>query len=69
MSKPLWFQVRSIGRGRGFVAGGDYNGREVTAAAPVIKYMEGWSKDEVDQYCKRKQWLVRWFSEEPDGTG
>lgn len=30
----------------------------VTEAAPILKYMSGWSRDKVRSYCQRKGWKV-----------
>jgi hypothetical protein len=30
----------------------------VTEAAPIIRYMVGWSTTRVSDYCRRKGWLV-----------
>lgn len=41
-----------------FVAGFEYNGKYVWRAAPIIKYMHGYSLESVKAYCKRKQWAL-----------
>ena len=28
----------------------------VTRAAPILKYMEGWTKERVFAYCRKKGW-------------
>ncbi|MCB0627940.1 MAG: hypothetical protein KDC43_29445 [Saprospiraceae bacterium] len=30
----------------------------VKIAAPIVKYMIGWTLEEVQQYCKRKGWWI-----------
>lgn len=30
----------------------------VTEAAPIVKYMRGWSRDKVRSYCQQKGWKV-----------
>lgn len=30
----------------------------VTEAAPIVKYMKGWSEGQVREYCARKKWKV-----------
>jgi len=40
-----------------FVAGLTFGG-VVTKAAPILRYMLGWSRGEVIAYCNRKGW--RW---------
>lgn len=40
-----------------FCAGGEINSNEiVVSAAPIIKYMIGWSKVKVDAYCETNKW-------------
>ncbi len=34
------------------------DGDVVTAAAPIVKYMNGWSANEVAKYCCKKKWKV-----------
>jgi hypothetical protein len=31
---------------------------KVTRAAPIVKYMRGWSRDKVRTYCQSKGWHV-----------
>jgi len=31
----------------------------VTEAAPILKYMHGWSRERVSTYCTRKGWAAR----------
>lgn len=30
----------------------------VILAAPIVKYMRGWSRDKVRTYCKQKGWKI-----------
>ena len=39
-----------------FVAGVVVEGRYVTRAAPILKYMVGWAKFKVMGYARRKGW-------------
>jgi len=41
-----------------FVAGVDVSNRTglVVHAAPILKYMRGWTEQRVFQYCDRKGW-------------
>lgn len=32
----------------------------VTRAAPIIKYMIGWSPIDVKTYCLKKKWRIKW---------
>ena len=41
-----------------FCAGCSLNGKYVDTVAPIIKYMKGWTYEEVVTYCKRKRWKV-----------
>lgn len=31
---------------------------KVVEAAPILRYMKGWSRDRVRSYCKDKKWSV-----------
>lgn len=31
----------------------------VTEAAPIVRYMVGWNRDRVRDYCRQKGWNVR----------
>ncbi len=31
----------------------------VIQAAPIVKYMRGWSRDRVRDYCRQKRWTVQ----------
>lgn len=31
---------------------------EVVFAAPIVKYMKGWSLGEVEVYCEKKGWKI-----------
>jgi hypothetical protein len=31
----------------------------VREAAPILRYMIGWKRDEVKAYCKRKGWKIK----------
>jgi hypothetical protein len=31
----------------------------VSDAAPILRYMVGWKRDEVKAYCKRKGWKIK----------
>lgn len=41
-----------------FVAGIAIDDGVVTEAAPIVKYMRGWSRDKVRDYCHQKCWHV-----------
>ena len=41
-----------------FVAGIVLENDIVTEAAPIVKYMHGWSRDKVRDYCKQKGWQI-----------
>lgn len=41
-----------------FYAGIVLEGDIVTESAPILKYMRGWSRDKVREYCKLKGWKV-----------
>lgn len=43
-----------------FVAGLIYDPEtdRVTMAAPILRYMMGWSRDMVADYCKSKDWTA-----------
>ena len=49
-----------------FVAGLTAIDSRVTVAAPIIRYMLGWTEDRVSQYARSKKWFVQW---EPDLGG
>lgn len=48
----MWIQITTSW----FVAGLKYKNNIVFEAAPVLKYMEGWTLDAVKEYCHRKGW-------------
>lgn len=39
-----------------FVAGFETSGGEIRRAAPIIRYMEGWSDREARLYIRRRGW-------------
>jgi hypothetical protein len=39
-----------------FVAGIVFRDRIAVDAAPIVKYMHGWSVERVRDYCQRKEW-------------
>jgi len=41
-----------------FVCGIVLNGARVHEAAPIVKYMTGWTAKQVRAYCDRKDWRV-----------
>ncbi len=41
-----------------FCAGIVLQKNTVTVAAPIIKYMKGWSLHKVENYCANKRWKV-----------
>jgi hypothetical protein len=41
-----------------FVAGGEARAGKCVRAAPIIKYMVGWSGKQVKDYCEKKGWTV-----------
>jgi len=46
-----------------FVAGGDISkyGGQCVFTAPIIKYMVGWKKEKIVEYCHKKKWKVEFF--------
>jgi hypothetical protein len=44
-------------------------GDKVVEAAPIVKYMKRWKRDQVRDYCGKKGWKVSVVSvtERPDG--
>ena len=36
---------------------------KVIETAPIVRYMKGWSRDRVREYCREKQWKVSVVSE------
>jgi hypothetical protein len=47
-----------------FTAGLIFQNDVVVTAAPILHYMRGWSRKQVEEYCVRKRWvyLIRWGS-------
>ena len=43
-----------------FCAGLEVRDGFVRVAAPIIKYMMGWSRERVMQYCAQKGWKLTW---------
>ena len=43
-----------------FCAGAVVFNNTVTCAAPIIKYMVGWTPERVESYCAKKKWGVYW---------
>lgn len=35
------------------------DGEEIIGAAPIIKYMVGWTKQKAIQYADRKGWMIK----------
>ena len=46
-----------------FVAGVVLWDDRVVETAPIVKYMNRWSRDQVRDYCARKEWTVRVVNE------
>jgi hypothetical protein len=44
--------------GKRFMAGIVLRGDKVVEAAPILRYMRGWSRDRVREYCRSKNWRV-----------
>ena len=42
-----------------FVCGFDLVEDTVKNAAPIIRYMNGWTRDRVRAYCAKKSWIVQ----------
>ena len=40
-----------------FVAGAILENNKVIHVAPIIGYMKGWTREMVENYCKKKNWL------------
>lgn len=34
----------------------------VIRAAPIIRYMVGWTLERVEDYCKKKGWKIEWIT-------
>ena len=49
-----WIQIKAPH----FTAGLELKGNTITGAAPIIKYMVGWSYFSVRRYCNKKGWEV-----------
>ena len=32
----------------------------VVTTAPILKYMRGWSRNKVEQWCRKKHWKYTW---------
>ena len=47
-----------------FVAGIVLDDGTVTTAAPIVKYMIGWNRDRVRDYCHQKAWHIRIIQQE-----
>ncbi len=43
-----------------FTAGLQVENGIVAKAAPIIRYMIGWSPEHVLQYCRSKKWFCDW---------
>lgn len=41
------------------ILGGDDT---VIAAAPIVKYMDGWYKEQVQKYCRKKGWRYEYIN-------
>jgi len=39
-----------------FIAGVEFERDKVVRAAPIVKYMRGWSRKRVLDYCDKKGW-------------
>jgi hypothetical protein len=39
-----------------FCAGVDLEDDRVVKAAPIVKYMVGWTRRKVESYCRKKNW-------------
>lgn len=57
MPSELLAQIIAPGR-KGFAAGIVVREDRVIEAADIVKYMRGWSRDRVREYCKRKGWKI-----------
>lgn len=57
----LLVQITAPGqRGKkGFCAGLVLWDDEVVQGADIVRYMKGWSRDHVRDYCKRREWTVK----------
>lgn len=45
-----------------FTAGVVFENDIVVRTAPILHYMRGWSRAQVEAYCNKKKWtyLIRW---------
>lgn len=64
-SRPIC--LPGMGQTRGFrieaphlVAGGDVQDGRCVRAAPIIRYMEGWTEERIGDYCRCKGWACGW---------
>jgi len=46
-----------------FTAGGEIFAGKITHAAPIIRYMKGWTDKKLYDYCVKKNWKVYLFDE------
>lgn len=47
-----------------FVAGAEVSGGKIVRTAPIIHYMLGWSVDDLNEYCRRREWLLDYTYEQ-----
>jgi hypothetical protein len=51
---PELIHIRGTHHGKPFVAGVVLGKR----AAPIVRYMEGWSLDRIKHHCEKMKWTV-----------
>lgn len=54
MPPAILYQIKA----KHFVAGLERRADIIYKAAPIIRYMEGWGMDQVQNYCRSKHWQL-----------
>ena len=61
-NSPLWDEdiglLRVVTPRKGFVAGLEIKHKKVVRAAPILKFMAGWTLVEVYRYTRKRGWNV-----------
>lgn len=60
---PRFSEILAVIDAPHFYAGIVLRNDRVIEAANVVRYMKGWARDKVREYCKRKGWSVSVVSE------
>lgn len=63
----MYFQITSTF----FTAGGEFDDKEEVSKkiAPVIRYMAGWKRDRLLQYCQQRGWKYQEFTKPDPNRG